>query len=590
MLTQKVTKSRASAAANSLNRLTAARSSLSQPADPTRVVQPKLVLGSPDDPLEHEADRIADQVTRAAEPVPPISAAPPALKRKCIACSEEEKIQPVQRAPASSLTASARELPTEVHRTLRASGHVLDRHTRAAFEGRFGHDFSKVRVHTDTAAAGSAASIGAAAYTVGNDIAFASGQYRPATSEGRWLLAHELTHVVQQSSSAGLGGSPHSQIIRRQAAAAAPGGAAAGPACKTTFAKASSFQDLILLLRAAEAALAAAGIRDPKDQIHAIRGVFYGTLWSLDYSVEKSTTRNEGFQRFTRPSENVVTSTPPDIRTTLGCGLFDALKDSQDILDPGGRHLDFGHLVIGVDARADPALASNIKYPVPLPIGSIDVDLGGTGTELVTWLGDLGGGAASLAGRRTIAPAVSASVVFSGSDYGGSINLEGDVAGSVVATSGTAAVTAPNIAAGKHLSDVLQDYLSPGAHSTSAAWATRARTFLTMNGGTVDATGTLTNRAALISKLAPKIQDFACNYLASRVKDKHMTFSQAKDAANHVIPSALEVATTFVDALEDSSKTGSRIEAKRFPPASPPVPGACKAQIYAGGAASTLGL
>ena len=61
--------------------------------------------------------------------------------------------------------------------------------------------------------------------------------------------------------------------------------------------------------------------------------------------------------------------------------------------------------------------------------------------------------------------------------------LEGDVAGSVVATSSTTSVTAPNIVAGKRLSDVLQDYLSPAA--PSAAWTTRAKTFLTMNGGTV---------------------------------------------------------------------------------------------------------
>jgi len=546
----------------------------------------------------------------------------------------------LQLKPEPFAAGSTLEAPAGVHQTLGSSGQPLDAHTRTHFEARLGHDFSAVRVHTDSGAAASAASIGATAYTAGAHIAFAVGRYQPGTSGGQRLLAHELVHVVQQSTAGRPGASSRTPIVRRQydnsvpfgrgyqdglkgdaphpgplsvdglaaydrgyakgrgermeggTSGPVPGQASASPdagaACKTPFTKASSFQDLINLVRAAEAALAAGGIASPKDQIHAIRGIFYGTLWSLDYSDQKSTTRNEGFQRFTRPSENVATSVPPDVRTALRCGLFDALQKSQDTVDPSGRHVDFGHLIIGLDAREDPALGSNIKYPVPLPIGSYDVDLGGTGTELVTWVGDLGGAAASLATRRATKPTPSAEV-FSGSDYGGSINLEGDVAGSAAATSSATAVTAPNIAAGKHLSDVLQDYLSPTA--PSAAWTTRARTFLTINGGKVDAvTGALTNRAALIGKFAPKLQQFACNYLASRVKDKHITFAQAKAAADHVIPCAVEVATVFVDALEDSSKTGGKIQALRFPPALPSSPGACTTQIYAGGAASGLGL
>jgi hypothetical protein len=63
--------------------------------------------------------------------------------------------------------------------------------------GRFGHDFSRVRVHTDEGAAASARALGARAYTVGPDIVFGAGEYRPGTREGRWLLAHELAHVAQ---------------------------------------------------------------------------------------------------------------------------------------------------------------------------------------------------------------------------------------------------------------------------------------------------------------------------------------------------------------------------------------------------------
>lgn len=82
---------------------------------------------------------------------------------------------------------------------LSSSGAGLDAATRGLFEPRFAHDFSRVRIHTDTRAAGSARAVSARAYTVGSDIAFAPGQYSPGTTAGRHLLAHELTHVVQQS-------------------------------------------------------------------------------------------------------------------------------------------------------------------------------------------------------------------------------------------------------------------------------------------------------------------------------------------------------------------------------------------------------
>jgi len=83
--------------------------------------------------------------------------------------------------------------------TLNAPGRPLDNATRAEMESRFGYDFAGVRVHTDEKAARSARAIDALSYTAGNDIAFAQGQYAPGTPRGRRLLAHELTHVAQQS-------------------------------------------------------------------------------------------------------------------------------------------------------------------------------------------------------------------------------------------------------------------------------------------------------------------------------------------------------------------------------------------------------
>lgn len=88
--------------------------------------------------------------------------------------------------------------PPIVHETLAGSGSPLDPDTRAFMEQRFGHDFSRVRVHADARAAESVRDVGAHAYTVGSNIAFDTGQYAPLTRTGRQLLAHELAHVVQQ--------------------------------------------------------------------------------------------------------------------------------------------------------------------------------------------------------------------------------------------------------------------------------------------------------------------------------------------------------------------------------------------------------
>ena len=88
--------------------------------------------------------------------------------------------------------------PPVVREVLGEPGQPLNAETRALMESRFGHDFSKVRVHTDGKAAESAQAVNALAYTVGSDIVLGTGQYAPETNEGKQLLAHELTHVVQQ--------------------------------------------------------------------------------------------------------------------------------------------------------------------------------------------------------------------------------------------------------------------------------------------------------------------------------------------------------------------------------------------------------
>lgn len=94
------------------------------------------------------------------------------------------------------------EVPAIVHDVLNSPGQALDTSTRAFMEPRFGHDFSSVRVHTDQRADESARAVNAAAYTVGQNIVFTTPMFRPAEPVGQRLLAHELTHVVQQSNGA----------------------------------------------------------------------------------------------------------------------------------------------------------------------------------------------------------------------------------------------------------------------------------------------------------------------------------------------------------------------------------------------------
>ncbi len=91
------------------------------------------------------------------------------------------------------------QVPPIVYDVLRSPGQPLDRKTREFFEPKFGADFGDVRVHTDARAAESAHAVNALAYTVGHDLVFAPGRYAPGTAAGQRLLAHELTHTVQQS-------------------------------------------------------------------------------------------------------------------------------------------------------------------------------------------------------------------------------------------------------------------------------------------------------------------------------------------------------------------------------------------------------
>ena len=146
-------------------------------------LQTKLTIGASNDPLEQEADRVADQVL-AAPANATINGATPHIQRFM-----EQSSAAVDTAPAS------------VDRVLASPGSPLNPALRQDMEQRFGHDFSQVRVHLGALAQQSARDVEARAYTVGHHLVFGTGEYSPASSLGRRLLAHELTHVMQQSPS-----------------------------------------------------------------------------------------------------------------------------------------------------------------------------------------------------------------------------------------------------------------------------------------------------------------------------------------------------------------------------------------------------
>jgi len=154
-------------------------------------LQTKLTVNQPGDRYEREVDRVAEQVMRMPEP---------GLQRQ-VEEEEEEILQtkPVGQGRAGGDVGTQAKIPPIVHDVLRSPGRPLDTSTRQFMESRFGHDFSQVRVYTDARAAEAATAVNARAFTVADEIVFRRGEYAPETLVGRRLLAHELTHVIQQS-------------------------------------------------------------------------------------------------------------------------------------------------------------------------------------------------------------------------------------------------------------------------------------------------------------------------------------------------------------------------------------------------------
>lgn len=161
-----------------------------------RQLQARLMIGPANDPLEREADAIAARIVRApAAPMSDVSPAPRQASRKCAQCEEE---QIAQRDMAAGGQVSTDAAPALVDAAIASPGQPLDGASRAFVEPQLGRSLGDVRVHQGGAADAGARSIGARAFTVGQDIVFANGEYAPQTDQGRELLVHELVHVAQQ--------------------------------------------------------------------------------------------------------------------------------------------------------------------------------------------------------------------------------------------------------------------------------------------------------------------------------------------------------------------------------------------------------
>lgn len=152
--------------------------------------KPALHLGKKDSAYEQEADRIADAVVRGSA-----RALGWSISKASILPGRDLSVQ----RKSESSTHQSGDALNSVHKVLQSSGQPLESKTRDFMESRIGRDFSHVRIHADSLAGESARAIGARAYANGSNVVFASGQYKPDSRVGRYLLAHELVHVAQQS-------------------------------------------------------------------------------------------------------------------------------------------------------------------------------------------------------------------------------------------------------------------------------------------------------------------------------------------------------------------------------------------------------
>ncbi len=489
-----------------------------------RRLQPKLTIGAVNDPLEHEADAVAEQVMRMPDPATTLSASPLRISRKCAACEEEEK-QTVRSKREGARVGEGEVLAT-VDDALRSPGEPLDTATRAFFEPRFGHDFSGVRVHRDDQAGRSAQKLGALAYAVQKDVVFARGAYAPTQDAGRRLIAHELTHVVQQGNgrNASLqcdtppaqpapagGASPAAQPA--PAGGAPPAAPAPAVPCPPTAAvKAATLSQYVDLMKCAETKL---GL-PPRDMLTVFRQLYYGSqAWSVS----------------SNPVWDDVVKCPRSVgdpRPSLGRFLLDSLQGSQEV-----SGVDVGHVFVGLESMMCPTPKVT---PAQTVLGMhANVDL--PNEDFATWGGDLGAAVSA----HSACPGLGAAAATNDDCFhlAGSLpltdylkasapdqDLQGDIDSFVLRAQG---LGVPCVGSGQktatlpsgNLSDVFQSYYNNASSALGTAHASNAHCFLDAIGATLDPTGkTITNRAVIVGPLQARVAEFALAFYYKTTKSK----------------------------------------------------------------------
>jgi hypothetical protein len=334
-------------------------------------VQPKLKVSQPGDAYEQEADRVAERVTTMMM-IPPHSDSAASLVaeregevyNECSFCKmervEKDRQDTIERSRKPSLMPNLK-VKGEVTNTKIASvgssgGSPLDAYTREYMESRFGYDFSKVKIHTGEIASRSSNALNALAYTVGNDIVFGEGQYKPNTLEGKRLLAHELAHTIQQRS--GL-------EVQRQVY---------GP----PQASGSGYDfDMFLLQFSALEQSAISDGYSLNQRITAFRKIFYDS--SSSARTYAGAVVGGGVWNILIPGAAGTALPPSWTSDAMLQGAVQYLHDHQD-LEINHTIVDVGHLFAGLDAGQHPTSVS-------LAGGAINLR---SNKEASTFIGDLG--------------------------------------------------------------------------------------------------------------------------------------------------------------------------------------------------------
>ncbi|WP_181233467.1 eCIS core domain-containing protein [Enhygromyxa salina] len=161
--------------------------------------QYKLEIGAADDAYEREADAVADAVVNGGELEGDLSGGAAGIQRACTTCESEEDLRRSPHDGAGPTPQLQPDTSAEISSARASGGQALPGSARSYFEPRFNADFSDIRIHRDAQAASLSHGLGARAFTVGRDLFFGAGQLNYSSHRGRHLLAHELTHTIQQS-------------------------------------------------------------------------------------------------------------------------------------------------------------------------------------------------------------------------------------------------------------------------------------------------------------------------------------------------------------------------------------------------------